>query len=36
MLDPVFVRDHLDEVRAALVARGTRMDSRPSMPNGAR
>jgi seryl-tRNA synthetase len=27
MLDPVFVRDHLDEVRAALVARGTRMDA---------
>jgi seryl-tRNA synthetase len=27
MLDPVFVRDHLDIVRATLAARGTRMDA---------
>jgi len=27
MLDPVFVRDHLDIVRAKLAARGTRMDA---------
>jgi seryl-tRNA synthetase len=27
MLDPVFVRDHLDVVRERLAARGTRMDA---------
>ena len=27
MLDPAFVRDHLDVVRETLAARGTRMDA---------